>query len=1432
LPDPNDILKAMRSAGEDFAKLADTIEGKLPGIAKALARAPRHLKPLVRDLKSADALTNQFLQSLDKVEDVIRSAADQSGRLVSSFKFIRTEAGKSARAVGEISDRMDKVGDSLKKRTNEFANLRKQQKKLAASGDMPDPTGGLGLGDRARVSGAAGDKEDTKKKLAEQAKEYWHELQTADHQLKDVQTSLKALGAVSKKSGVFDAKQASEYGTEVKAAVEHLRSASSLSDLDPISEAALGRAQAAAEAMENLGENASKEDIAKATNRLAVAQKKLRASGAGATTELAQEYMAFAHESAGLTGVSLKDEQKIADAVAKRRGAIKEMISGGMNPMLASATATVKMLKEMPGSIGAATSAAGGFAKELSGIQSWDAVGIAKAWIKIGDSIKRDRQEIMEFTAQAGTLSTMFQSGMSAGQITGEFEKLRTSMNNLMGSWGKTRQEVQASMKTLTEAGFSMSDLTGPTLEAGEGFFSLAKSGEYAMSGMQQIATISAITGKSMGDVANMAGQWRERMGVDITSVGNTYLELETAARRSGLAVGKFMDRIMASSSGFILMGGNMDEVAGSLSNLMGSMDLPPGMASDIAGSFMERLNKMTVDDAMMGMGLVGDAGAKVLQDGAKVWADQRANEAKKLGEDIAKLKTVGPEGDIGEYNKKLEKLKGEQAKAAGDAATYSRLLAEAAKGDATSMSLLLQEEARRGHATAQELAILEDLSAMGVDVNKVVNDQRGHAIAGYEELKKLDSTAKGRLILEKRAAEKGYASYKEMMKVSEAMANQAKTQQTFAKVISGGNKEVEDAILLAVKTKDTGALKDALKGLDESELADKLLKINEEGGHVGQRVFDELQAVEGDIEKSREIVAKAMTKDIKGPKIETMAEEAARLAREQLEAQKKIEEYLNAIQKYMVPLMTVLMAIRLAQDIGMLKNAGAMGKVGELFTKGGTKVGAGFKFLGGKLGTLGKFLGGKLGTLGKFLGGKLPAVGKLLRTAGGAAGGALKTAGGAVGGVVQKAAGALSGVGLKGLASIAGKVAAPLALAAASYGLIKGITRMSDVYKDAKEKALKAGKTEAQARKIAMDNLKSMDSAKDVISTGLSYIMGDWLAGKLTGMLTWIPGFESVWADVVDAAMVVADAFAAYWAMMKPVYAALWKAVKVVAGYLLKGLVLPIRLAYAAIKPLVKILYQFGKLLAALFTGDFSAVGDILASMGAAIMDGIKDFWDVIADTAGALPGLFWNGIKALPGLFWKALKALPELWWKLVKAVWWDLPKWILGLFVDLLGWLRQKWQDLIDALNPVKKAKEAAKAVAATPGNIMTLLKAPGQRRDRQRQMKEQEDYASKMSPEAKKRLAAMREARRTGAPMPGPLEIGGEPAPPPPGVASPDLGATAGQLATAQAAKAAGTSTKAGVTDNSQWQVHINTRSEKEIEQAMLKTLQKHQQKLAN
>jgi len=96
---------------------------------------------------------------------------------------------------------------------------------------------------------------------------------------------------------------------------------------------------------------------------------------------------------------------------------------------------------------------------------------------------------------------------------------------------------------------------------------------------------------------------------------------------------------------------------------------------------------------------------------------------------------------------------------------------------------------------------------------------------------------------------------------------------------------------------------------------------------------------------------------------------------------------------------------------------------------------------------------------------------------------------------------------------------------------------------------------------------------------------------------------------------------------------------------------------------------------------------------------------------------------------------------------------------------------------------------------------------------------------MAPQAYEKLEAARAA--------GPMELGGATVAAPTKAVAPDLSAPAGRLAAAKAAEAAAVAkARTGNTDNSQWQVHINTRSEKEMEQAMLKVLQKQQQKLAN
>lgn len=110
---------------------------------------------------------------------------------------------------------------------------------------------------------------------------------------------------------------------------------------------------------------------------------------------------------------------------------------------------------------------------------------------------------------------------------------------------------------------------------------------------------------------------------------------------------------------------------------------------------------------------------------------------------------------------------------------------------------------------------------------------------------------------------------------------------------------------------------------------------------------------------------------------------------------------------------------------------------------------------------------------------------------------------------------------------------------------------------------------------------------------------------------------------------------------------------------------------------------------------------------------------------------------------------------------------------------------------------------------------------------------------MTAENQARLEEIRSRRTAPAveaatpPAASPLNVDGPAVAPPPAPA-PDASGMAADASRMQAARESQQNAAAAsaVTDNSTWNVHINSRSEKELQDAMLKMLVKHQQRLAN
>jgi hypothetical protein len=1495
LPGADDILGAMREAGAEFARMADAMESRLPAIGEALSKAPAHLKPLkdgleevariaagigvdrlVDQLGEAGSASSALLKSMVAVQDSLDAVAGKAAGAASAYFDITAEAKKSARQVDELAARMDKFGDSLAKRNDQAEELHRRVKDAAEkftppradAGGMPRRNASAAVGDESAkmVAGlveqmlAAGK---TSKEIAEMMGMF-RDMSTSvvgvQHQFAKLETAVQALSGPINQARADLGKMAPEamaaWGKSAAEAIGDMaRQAEAMPDISPVDASDLRRLQTALATMDKMADKP--DDMRKAMSRFRKQIEAVKNVGSAFNRELGQQIEHLSDETRRWYGLSFKDQREIAGWQAKHIRAAELNIQKGMNATYAYGAELWRAMKDSPvralsGAVDELRKLTKGLITDLTGVGEFTYSGLAKAFIAVGDDIKKDRQELMKLTADAGLLSSMFQAGMGADELTAEYDKLRQSMNNMLGRWGKTREESVASMRALTDAGFSMSSILGPTLKETEGgLWAFARAGEYAMTGLEELAKVSVVTGKDMGEVAAMAGQWREKLGVSISEVGETYLELESAARRSGLSVGKFMDRVMSSASGFVLFGGRVDEVADSLSGLMAGMRLPPGMAADIAGDFMQRLSGMTMEEATTAVAFVGKAGTDAMLKSAQAFKDQRSKDVEQTKREMEKLDASGLQTtDADAYSRKRGELAARLEKSEEDSNQYAALLLKASQGDALATSRLLQLEGQKGHASAARLKLHAAIKTMGVKEEDLLKKGATVEEGILAEMIAMEQSGASTWLMEEKAKEAGFKNWTEMKEIVRGQARTAKTTREWAKSLGMSSKEEQKAFSTMAETGDLEGLARTLQQkASPDELVKKMQELRGKGLAVGDSTIEDMEKGKKEYDaavssfgkesdqarEAAERMAKTAAESIAGAEKKKMPTDVkiAAEAEKQTSTQAKILESLDSLRKWLGgTLIGVMFAIKAAIDIG------------QLLSKSGMK--------------------------------SLTTIGGLFRRMSGLKGAAAGEAAGGLGG-------AAGGLGLKSIGAVAGKLAGPLAIAAAAAALVGSIKKMSDTYDDAKKKALEGGKSEAEARRIAIAGLKGIGAAKDIIASGLSWVVGDWLGGMIAKALTWIPGFEDVWSDVVDAAMVVADGFSAFWSIAKPI---LKKGIIVA----LKNLLWPIRLLWSALKPVVKILFQFGRLLGGIFSGNFGVVKDAIKQMGAALWDGVKDIGWVVWDTFSALPKLVWEGIKGLAGLIWGAFSGLVGLIWDGIKGLTgliWDgikgVPSSIASSLGDVGGWLWKKIKSLIpwpfgggsggDVEEAAEKTKKATaetveyqkKYEAGMTAENKARLEAIRQRGakggagptdprakaalDRAKAMKDAAlGGAADMKQVALDKAKGMKTAaldKAKGMKTAATAALGGaadmkqaaldkakamkDAAAPP----DRDMLAAAGRLQAARDGdKAAAGAAGKAVTDNSTWNVHINSRSEKELQDAMLKTLIKHQQRQAN
>ena len=1131
---PDDILQAMREAGDEFAKMADTIEGKMPKIIGEFKRLPRQLNPLmktlerlaaraasvrldglVKDLGAADAGAVKFLKTLDTVEKKVGRVASAGEDAAKAMSFSGPTAA-TARAVEDLTRKVTQLGSQLENRTKEFKDLEKSAERVSkmdmstaaarparlaarpaietpdnadanrtrnamagaadAAADVRAETGGIEEGALAAGRAAA--------ELSDTYHKYEADIAPVLQHFHGMEEALQGLSTlVSTARGDLSEMKSDEMLAWAAAAKGQLdaivKAAEEFPGLEPISAESIRGLRKMVESLED--GDASAEKMRETMATVGREMEDVKAKGRGLNKALLEGVEKLADETKDWYGVSRKNQAEMLEWRIRHQKAAERMVEQGVRPAVAYAVQLGKAIKNVPieglnAEVKELSSTLGGALKTVTGMQNFTFTGIVKGALEIEDHFVKMRQQMIDMTSQSGHLSALWSAGLGAADIKDEMDKLYFSMDNLVDTWGVTREEATGATKALIDAGFSMSSILGPSLKEGEGgLLQFAKAGESAMTGLQELGRLSRITGRSMADISAMAGQWREQMGVSIGEVGETYLELEGHARRSGLSVGKFMDRLMASASGFVIFGGRMEDISKTLSDLMTGMRLPPGLAQKISGDFMEQLKQTSMDEAMMTTGMLGDEGRAMMLKEYGRWIEGERKNLANVKAQIEQLDVMRDAGDIAEdaWAAQRGDLVNQRDRLEREQGQMSALYEKAQKGDATSLSALDQMIARHGDMAAGNMRLIKAAIATG----GIMAERTKEAIAagkGPEEVMRalkdgLDEqvkSGKGMLQVQTVLGQFGFENEKVFGELATAAGDNLAMLKKYAELTGKGGDRI------AALAAEGGDLEAAAAAIQESvrtpaELLSRLRKLKAEGYAVPEAVEKKLEEAK---KKFIEFEGIDAEKQAAAMKEASMAQ--AKFLAGVVEKPKPPEEQLVEHAKDQISQLEVI-----KHAMEYLKGTyGPAVLAGLAVIKGLMMANQAIDLLGGMKNVKGALSKGFNKLKGTRLGGR---VGRGLQAAKGSrAGQAVARAGRGVG---RGASAVASGgkMATKTLAKVGGGIVAPLV--SGVFAEMELRDKEQAASRDAYERALAKGKTKAEAKEIAKRAKARATSGEDI---------------------------------------------------------------------------------------------------------------------------------------------------------------------------------------------------------------------------------------------------------------------------------------------------------------------------------------------------------------
>lgn len=254
-------------------------------------------------------------------------------------------------------------------------------------------------------------------------------------------------------------------------------------------------------------------------------------------------------------------------------------------------------------------------------------LGMVKQAFALEKQIKGARKQILTMAANTHTAGSAFDNVRKGGLLAETtIEGMRKQTEKWAWSLGVSMEQAIEYMGNFNDAGFS----TISTLKNLEDFM-----------------VISQTLGMDISKVATDAGSLRAELGMSLSDIGSSFVQMQKDAKNAGITTSIFFDKVINAATGLGLYGKKIDDVSDLFGGLVKNMKLPEKAATDAAGKIIGNFKDLS-NEAQITIYRLGG--------GAKLWEKTYKEQVGKIDNQINGLIS---------QEKELEKVKGDETKAA-----------------------------------------------------------------------------------------------------------------------------------------------------------------------------------------------------------------------------------------------------------------------------------------------------------------------------------------------------------------------------------------------------------------------------------------------------------------------------------------------------------------------------------------------------------------------------------------------------------------------------------------------------------------------------------------------------------------------------------------------------------------------------------------------